>query len=315
MTKGHFKTFFSSVLAALLLSFLGVFNTAPVMADEHPIYLWVSPATQNLGKLEPGASYEGKFVVQNSGTEDFSYKVYATPYYVTNESYNPTYEVDNNYTQIVNWFTFSKETGHLNPQENEVINFTVKVPSNAPSGGQNATIMVETQDSVEKSAVVKATVRVGSIVYSNVSGNTKECGEIVEKNIPMLFLEPPITASGLVKNCGNVDLDVEYKMSVYPLFSDEEIYTTEENPIVLTTLPETRRYTKITWDNSPSIGFYKVVLEAKYNGNTERIEKIVLICPLWIIILVIVFIGAMVFWLVSRNRERKAKKTMEGQNE
>ena len=312
MAKGHFRTVVGGIVASALLSISGIFNTATVMADEHPIYLWVSPTSQNLGKLEPGSSYEGKFIVQNSGTEDFTYKVYAAPYYVTNENYNPSYDIKNSYTQIKDWFTFSKTTGHLNPQENEIVEFTVNVPYDTPAGGQNATIMVETDDSIEEGSMVKATVRVGTIVYSNVNGNTKECGEIVDKNIPSLLLEGPIYASGLVKNCGNVNLDVEYKMSVYPLFSDEEIYTTAEDPMTLTTLPETRRFTKITWDNSPKLGFYKVVLEVKYGGNTEKIEKIVLICPLWIIILVILFIGAMVFWLVSRNRERKAKKTMEG---
>ena len=279
---------------------------------EHPIYLWVSPTSQNLGNMEPGNSYEGEFIVQNSGTEEFTYKVYSAPYYVTDENYNPSYNVENNYTHISEWFNFEKTTGHLKPNENEKIKFSVKVPADAPGGGQNAAIMVETEDSADGVSTVQATVRIGSIVYSNVNGETRKCGEIVEKNIPSLLLNPPISASALVKNCGNVDLDVKYVMSVFPLFSDEEIYTTAEDPKVLTTLPETRRYTKIEWDNAPQIGFYKVVLEVTYNDKTETIEKIILICPLWVIVLVIIFIGAAVFWLVSRNRERKAKKTMEG---
>ena len=305
MTKRHFKTIFAAVAATLMLCLSGA---APVFAEEYPIHLMVSPASQTLGKLEPGKSYEGKFSVRNVGTEEFDYKVYATPYTVQDEEYNPEYTTTNNYTYIAEWFTFSKTTGHLDPRGEEEISYTVKVPANAAGGAQNAAIMVETEDSVDPSKTVSATSRVGIITYSQIDGVTNPCGKIIEKKVPSLLLNPPISASALVENCGNIDLNVKYVFTVTPLFSSEPVYTNEDSPKVLATLPETRRYTNLEWENSPSIGIYKTKLSVTYNGKTEDIEKIVLICPLWVIILVIVFIGAVVFWLVSRNKERKAKR-------
>ena len=100
-------------------------------------------------------------------------------------------------------------------------------------------------------------------------------------------------------------------MTVTPLFSSDPVYTNEEDPAVYATLPETRRYSSIQWDGTPAFGIFNVKLDVTYNNETETIEKLVIVCPLWLIILIIVFIGAVVFWLVSRNRERKAKKLVE----
>lgn len=315
MAKSHFKTVFGSSIIALALSLSGIFGVTPVNAAEKPIYLWVSPASQDIGNLEPGSTYNGKFTVQNSGTESFHYKVYASPYYVETKEdtsdYSPTYSVSNKYTYISEWFTFSKTTGYLESGKNEEIEFTVKVPNDVAGGAQNAAIMVETEDSADGESTVQATVRVGSIVYSTVNGDTNYCGKIVDKNIPTLLINPPIVASGRVENCGNVDLNVRYVMTVTPLFSSDPVYTNEEDPAVYATLPETRRYSSLQWDGTPAFGIFNVKLDVTYNNETETIEKLVIVCPLWLIILIIVFIGAVVFWLVSRNRERKAKKLVE----
>ena len=317
MTRRHIRSVVGGVVATIL-SITGIFGSTPVYADNNdkPIYLWVSPAKQDIGNLDPGSTRTGTFIVQNSGTEAFTYKVYAAPYYVESSddstNYDPVFTISNKYTYISEWFTFEKETGYLEPGENEEIEFTVKVPSDVAGGAQNAAIMVETEDSADGVSTVQATVRASSIVYSTVSGDTNYCGKIVDKKIPTLLINPPITASGRVENCGNVDLNVRYVLTVTPLFSDDPIYTNEDDPTIFATLPETKRFTSVQWEGTPSFGIYNVKLDITYNDQTESIEKMVIVCPLWLIILIILFIGALVFWLVSRNRERKAKKTLEG---
>lgn len=316
MTRGHFKAVIGGVIASIL-SITGVFCANPAYAEtrEKPYYLWISPAKQDIGNLDPGSTYSGKFIVQNSGTEAFHYKVYAAPYYVEDADdglkYDASFSISNKYTYISEWFTFSKETGYLESDEKEEIEYTVKVPSDVAGGAQNAAIMVETEDTINEGENVQATVRVGSIVYSTVNGDTNYCGKIVEKNIPTLLINPPVIASGRVENCGNVDLNVRYVLTVSSIFSDDPLYTNEENPEIYATLPETKRYTSVSWDGTPSFGIFNVKLDITYNDETETIEKMVIVCPLWVIILIILFIGAVIFWLVSRNRERKAKKLVE----
>ena len=306
MTKGHFKTVLAGLISSLVFTITGLVGTAPVHADaDFKTHLLVSPASQTLGKLEPGKTYHGEFSVRNIGTKKFKYKVYAAPYYAENEQGDPTYTVTNNYTYLSEWITFDKTSNSLDPQKEEKVKYTVKVPSGVAGGAQNAAIMVETDDSTDEAKTVSASTRIAMILFSQVNGETNACGKIVDKTIPGLLLNPPVMASGRVENCGNIDLNVKYVLTVYPIFSNEEIYTNEEQPKVLATLPETRRYTALEWENTPSFGIFKVKLDVTYNGNTETLEKIVVICPLWVIVLVIVFIGAVIFWLISRSRERK----------
>ena len=312
MTRSHYRSVFAVFAASIMMGIATLFGSTPVYADEVlPVHLLVSPASQTLGTLEPGKTYQKSFVVKNIGTETASFKVYATPYYENDEEGNKVYTVSNNYTYLSGWIEFGTDRGTLKPQESMQIEYTVKVPEGVSGGAQNAAIMVESEDTVDNTRVVSASSRVALILLSQVSGDINPCGKIVDKNIPSLLLNPPITASGRVENCGNIDLNVKYDLEVYPIFSDEEIYTNEEIPTILATLPETRRFTSVEWKEAPSFGLFRVKMIITYNGETEELEKIVLICPLWLIVLVIVFIGAVVFWLVSRNRARKDEKEKE----
>lgn len=313
MTKRHIKSVLAAFVALLTLSISGIFSSTPVYAEDEqlPVHLLVSPASQNLGEIEPGKTYGGEFLVKNIGSKKISYNVYASPYYEEGEEGNQVYNVTNNYTYLSEWISFDVKEGTLEPGESRKVTYVLKVPANSAGGAQNAAIMVESNDSVSETDVISASSRIAMILLSQVAGETNACGKIIDKNIPSLLLNPPIIASGRVENCGNLDLNVKYVMSVYPLFSDEELYTNEENPKVLATLPETRRFTSLEWDGTPSFGLFKVKLEITYADNTETIEKIVLVCPLWLIILVLVFIGAVIFWLVSKNRGRKKAKEAE----
>jgi len=312
VTKGHFKAVFAAFAATLMLSISGIVGATPAFAETYSNYILVSPASTSLGRLDPGKTYESDFTVKNIGTEVANFSVYASPYYEEGENGDKVYTVSNKYTYLSEWITFSQDKGTLKPQEEVKITYRVKVPENTAGGAQNAAIMVESRDSTDETKVVSAASRIALIVFSQINGETNACGKIVDKNIPSLLLNPPIIASGRVENCGNIDLNVKYVMKVYPIFSNEEIYTNEEDPRILATLPETRRYTSLEWEGTPSFGLYRVNLEVTYNNETETIEKIVLVCPLWLIVLVIVFIGAVIFWLVSRNRSRKAaKKSIE----
>ena len=177
MTKRHFKNIVACLAASLMLSISGIFGVAPASAaDEFPVYLLISPASQSLGALEPGNSYSGEFMVKNIGTEDFNYKVKVTPYYVKDEDYTSDFNVSNNYTYISEWFEFSKTEGHLNPEESETVKYTVKVPTGVSGGAQNAAIVVSTDGSVDTTKTVSA-----------VSGHRKP-GRIRKNRVTACFL-------------------------------------------------------------------------------------------------------------------------------
>ena len=282
----------------------------PAFAADHlgsgKTHLLVSPTKQRVS-IEPGTSYKGSFEVHNSGQEDFHYTVYATPYTVLDESYSVSYDKKNQYSYVADWITFSQTEGHLDPDEEQIINFSVDVPLDAPGGGQYAAFMVETADTRGQHNIGVIN-RVGMVFYASISGETNRCANILDNKISGFLFAPPISATSLVENCGNVHGDAEYILKVWPLFSNEEIYTNEESPASRIVLPDTRRFYTTNWESAPGIGLFWTEHTVKIFGKTSTINRLVIIMPLWLVIVLTAFVLAVIFHLVSRHKSRKSER-------
>ena len=292
-------------LLALMIALFGVMS---VSADgEKPDYrLQISPVRLDLD-LEPGTTSTGTFEVQNTGLKAYDFVLGVDPYSVTDENYSIDSETRTAYTDIVDWITFSQNEGHVEPNQNQEITVTVTVPDDVPAGGQYAMIYAEmVRDDELESTGVAVNHRVALLVFSEVEGNTRREGQVLETKIPTILFNPPITATSLVENTGNVHATAYYTLQVFPLFGDEEVYTNEENPATLTILPETQRFNSISWDGAPQLGIFRVRETVTILDDTQTIEKIVFLCPIWFLFLILLIIFFVIFWLVSRARSRKS---------
>ncbi|MBR2578772.1 MAG: hypothetical protein IKE41_01365, partial [Clostridia bacterium] len=214
-----------------------------------------------------------------------------------------------NYNQIMDWIELDKETGTVAPNSTDVLSYKINVPKDAPAGGQYATIIIrdETVNSDEDSGnvAIQNVMQFGSIIYAEVTGETREAGAILENNVPMISFGSPSMVSSIVKNDGNVHTDAEYTLQIYPLFSDKEVYSNEEEPMTSLILPESERYNALTWDEAPMVGIFKVRQTVKIFGDTSVVEKIVIICPLWLLFIIVIAIALIIFWLVSKSKKRQ----------
>ena len=291
----------------LLALMIALFGVMPVSADgEKPDYrLQISPVRLDLD-LEPGTTSTGTFEVQNSGLKAYDFVLGVDPYSVTDENYSIDSETRTAYTDIVDWITFSQNEGHVEPNQNQEITITVTVPDDVPAGGQYAMIYAEmVRNDEPESTGVAVNHRVALLVFSEVEGNTRREGQVLETKIPTFIFDPPITATSLVENTGNVHATATYTLQVFPLFGDEEVYTNEENPATLTILPETQRFNSISWDGAPQLGIFRVRETVTILDDTETIEKIVFLCPIWFLFLILLIIFFVIFWLFSRIRSRR----------
>ena len=291
----------------LLALMIALFGVMPVSADgEKPDYrLQISPVRLDLD-LEPGTTSTGTFEVQNSGLKAYDFVLGVDPYSVTDENYSIDSETRTAYTDIVDWITFSQNEGHVEPNQNQEITVTVTVPDDVPAGGQYAMIYAEmVRNDEPESTGVAVNHRVALLVFSEVEGNTRREGQVLETKIPTFIFDPPITATSLVENTGNVHATATYTLQVFPLFGDEEVYTNEENPATLTILPETQRFNSISWDGAPQLGIFRVRETVTILDDTETIEKIVFLCPIWFLFLILLIIFFVIFWLFSRIRSRR----------
>lgn len=294
-------------LAGLMLLIVGTISSPAVAyAEDAPDYrIGIAPSQKDLGTLQPGESYSDKFIVKNTGKEAVSYSVSVVPYAVETENYNPNYSTENQYTEIVNWVTTSKTEGELTPSEQEEITYTVSIPLDAHGGSQSAAIMVTMNANSNNGGNAVQTIRqVGYIVYGNVDGEITTTAKILENKIPSFIFTPPITATSLVENTGNVYTNATYTLQVFPLFSDEEVYTNEEDPEKSIIFPETKRFYTTSWDDAPQLGIFRVRQTVKIFDEVSVTEKLVFLCPIWFLFIVVLIIFVAIFWLISRIRGR-----------
>ena len=276
----------------------------------------VSPPYQKM-ILVPGEEYSNSLSVFNSSnsTRDLKYAVKVGSFNQRKsedgssvDDYGRMDHVSvSSYNQIMDWITLENEGGKLAPGESADIPYTIKVPENAPGGGQYATILVidETTSGSpgEGNISIDQSFQFASIIYAEVAGDTKEIGSILENNVPSFLVNGGFEASSMVRNDGNVHTDASYTLQVWPLFSDEEICTNEEEPDTSLILPETERYHAQSCE-LPSVGIFKAKQVVKIFGEESIMERTVIVCPIWLLFIILFVIAAIIIWLVMRVRQR-----------
>lgn len=280
--------------------------------------LTFGPTAQRIS-LKPGETYRSSVVVSNPAmsTRDTKFMLYITPYSVANDDYDPVFDKAGTYTQIVDWMTLDATEGTVAPNENMEIGFTIKVPEDAPAGGQYAAIVAQDMTGFGENdgggVQIASIGAVGSVVVADIAGQTREYGEIIENNVPGFVFNPPFSASAGVTNTGNVHTDAKSVLQIWPLFSDEEVYTNEENEDnTKLVLPDTTRYFFNTWEEAPAIGIFRARQTVTIFGETSINEKIIVLCPLWLLFIIIFLIALLLIWfitvIVKKLRKSKAKK-------
>lgn len=300
--KGIIKTL---LLAAVVYSCLYI-NASLAYAAEADYHLGISPTQSNLGTVEPGKVYNGEFEVWNQGNKTAEYEIDIAPYSITNEKYEPTYDQNSIYTEITNWIKTSAQSGIIEPGKIDKIDFTITVPEDAHGGSQSAVIIIRLKQPAESDSTAVETVQqLGYLVFGNVDGDITRTAKILENKIPSFIFDPPIIATSVVENTGNVYTNASYTLQVFPLFGNEEVYTTEENPELKVIFPETKRYSEISWEGAPALGIFRVKQTIKIFDEVSEVEKLVFLCPLWFIAIILLLIFLIIFWIVSRVRGRR----------
>jgi len=307
MRKHYFGRLLSALVAALALTFI---TSSPVAADDTPDYrLQVSPSHAEIDKMQPGKTYNGVFSVQNTGAKEFEYAINITPYSVSDDKYTLDPDTETAYTRMKDWITLSQDSGTIAPGSTEEVKYTIRIPNDAPAGGQYALINVRMvqKDDASAGAAITATKQIGFRLLGDIEGEVRRSGKVTEQSIPSILFNPPISATSVVENTGNTHITASYVLQVFPLFGNEEVYTNEESPYEVTVLPETSRYNSITWDDAPHLGIFRVKQTVTIADDTQYIEKTVFLCPIWFIFIILLIIFCAVFWICSRIKSRKER--------
>lgn len=311
---------------AIITSLIALFALAvaqPVAAADITHSISISPADQYIA-LRPGEQYHTSVRVSNqaSATEDLKFTVSATPFSVTggddpSGDYSQNFDVNNgDYNQIVDWISFDQEGGVLAPNKNTQIGITIDVPADAPAGGQYVGIAVTDESDSSggngSNIAVSGQRRAVMLIYASVAGETRQTGSVLETGINAISLSSPISATALFENTGNVHVNAKCILKVRSFFSDEEIYSNEDDETnTHTIMPGTRRFITTSWDNekSPHIGLFKVEQAITYLGQTTTTTQVVAVMPTWLLFVIVFFIVFWVAWFILRSKKKRQDKS------
>ncbi len=273
----------------------------------------VTPMNQVV-ELDPGQKCDLSITILNptNSTESLEYKAYVVPYSVVSEGYDADIATRTTYTQMADWITIHEPTGKLAPNEMKELNFTIEVPENVPGGGQYAAIAVEVdhENKTHDNMAVANTLEIASVVYAKIAGETIHEGEILENNVPGFSTASPITVSSMIENKGNVHEAVRIVVTASNFFTGEVIAQegTNNGTYAELVMPESTRYFTKEIDELPMVGVFRVKQDIYYNGAVSTVEKNVLVCPIWFMLLVALTIGTVIFEVVRTILKHKKIK-------
>ncbi|MBQ3296854.1 hypothetical protein IJH01_01850 [Candidatus Saccharibacteria bacterium] len=279
--------------------------------DEHTFTL--TPMNQDID-LEAGQTYTGSITVVNpsDATTDFSYKVTVNPFGVVGSNYTVDLATEYNRSMITKWITINEPTGTLKPNESRQVEFTIKVPADAPAGGQYAALSVAADDSMDSGdgLSVQSVLEMASIIYARVDGETVHEGKILENNIPSFALTTPVTLTATIENTGNVHDYANYTITVKNFFTGQVILPTEENDghYSEVIMPETTYESQREISNLPVIGVVNVTQTIRFNGEVSTVENNIVICPIWFMALVVLTIAALITTIVAIIKKHRRNK-------
>lgn len=291
------------LLAALIGSSLFPV-AAPVLAADNKATesITLSPAVSR-PVLDAGGTMSGKITIINDGTSDYSFLVYARPYSVTGEQYDPNYTVVNEKTQAYQWVEFTQTKFKLAAGQKVDVPYSVNVPKNAAGGGHYAVLFAETQpEDVGEGSSVMRKKRVGSLLYMTVNGRLSLAGSVESWDARTWQTSRPLTSTLRLKNNGNTHFQADIQVNYTDLLGKKRFELNKQ----LFVLPGTTRRIPVEWADAPIIGIYKASGTVSYLNKSETLPAryIVLLPVYFLAATVAVILFAAILIVIKRRKSR-----------
>jgi len=291
------------LFAALAAIVTAVVLVVPAGADTPSESIAISPVDQHIS-AGVGETKTGTVTVINDGQVGYDARVYAQPYSVKGEQYEPTFTGQNGRADADTWLSFDHTSLHLDAGKSAEVTYTLHIPSAPAPGGHYAVIFAETQPAAGASGSVVVRKRVGSLVYVTVTnGQLTREGRVDQTHIDGWQQTLPLTAWIRIENIGNTDFAATTTMTVRDVFGSVK-YQADRTVNIL---PATIRRVDMPWDKAPWFGLVSVKIHATYLDQNYDYQQLVLIAPLWSLVLLVFIVLLLVWWAVYAGT-RRAKR-------
>lgn len=287
-------------MSVCLLSSIGSVVTVSAQGSDATESITISPTSRKV-QLDGGKDHNDTLKIINSGKTAYDFIVYARPYSVKSDSYEPNFNSTPKNADLYSWVQFSETKYRIEPGGSMDVKYTIRVPTGATPGGHYGVIFAETQPagSAPANSVVRKK-RVGMVLYATVNGVYKNEGTADPVDIPFWQVEPPLKLSTKAKNTGNTDFTDQTHLVIRDIFGGIK-HDAKKDFIVL---PETTRKINLAWEQSHWFGLYKVDVEQIVLGKPTLSSGYVLMMPRYvpIALLIIALMGGI--YAVYRHKTR-----------
>lgn len=256
----------SKIIASAAITFYSLlFAFCPTPAQAGTETLKLSPAF-NYHSFSAGDQTGGEVTVTNSGDTAFSFRVYASDYWVQGEAYEPVFTDNKINSSAADWFSFNKTQYTLAPGEKVNVSYKINAPKSVGPGGYYAAIFIETQP---LAGGISRQKRVGSLLYLTVSGSTSKSGKLLSWQVPFWQTKPPLQAVARLQNNGNVHYEANGVITVSDLFGRTKTSMAVSGVV----LPGTTRRIDAEWEQAPRFGLLKV------SGHIRALDQNYVLAP------------------------------------
>lgn len=279
----------------------------------------MTPMNQYLN-LKPGKIYEGEVTVVNpaDATEDFYYAASVTPYSVVDEYNTADLMTMSNWSEMVKWAEIENPEGVIKPNQSAKVRYRIKVPLDAPAGGQYMAIAVRSNEAAAKDegASVRNVLELASVIYAEVEGETTHAGQVIENTVPGFVTSGAGVVRALLVNNGNVHEVATVTIKVRNVRTNETLFPRgeETGEFYELVMPGTSRYVTRELNDLPALGVYEVTQDVAFLGEVSHNTVTMLACPIWFVVLVVVTLGVIIGTVaakIARRRTARRQKMRE----
>lgn len=249
--------------------------------------------------LSAGSVNSGILNISNKGKLGYSYRVYASPYGIQSETYQPVFKKLPGFTDITKWFSFQSTSGSLLPGQTSQLNYKISIPSGTPPGSYYAAVFAQTGPALEQtqnSAQVNVEERVGSLFYINVNGQAYQNGQVNSWSVPF-FQSSQIYGNLELKNTGKLYFVSTVNVNFKDILGNIK-YQYQTQKIVI---PQAIRNIQPVWPKPPIFGLYKVSGTATVYGQKYLTSRYVLIISPGLRLVFIFILVAIIIYLSIQN--------------
>ena len=301
-----------SFASAIILLFTFVpFSSAYADDEPEPVIppLEISPVSTRVS-LNQKEQKPGTIEVKNYGNEPLNIRVYPTPF--SNADGNRNFKNESDYTKISHWIKIKDDSGNyqdsvtftMTPKQTKTISYKIDVPSNAPAGGQYATIFFESLDDQKNEESIKTTTRVGMLIYANVAGELIREANIINVRTNSFITSDNLKVSYTVENKGNIDFQASTTLQVSSLFG-RQLYNDTE---LTTVFPDSSENVEFEWKDTPGFGLYNLHYKIRALDQTIEKNELILVASPFALIIIGILIVVLILAIVYRARLNKTRK-------